>query len=138
MSLTLFGILVISNISYKTENNINYTYLLGVELTYMFYFENLSEIKHNINMIFDFLDDEVFVCIKKYIDIYLDIFYQFSKTNMFNENNISSKYEVKILTKLEELKKQLEKDTDYLELSDLIVKQLKLNQLEFENSNEEK
>lgn len=138
LSLTLFGILVINNISYKNENNISYSDLFSVEMPYMFYFENLKEIQHNINMIFDFLDDEVFLGIKKYIDIYLDIFHQFSKTNMFNENNISNKFETKILTKLEELKKQLIDDTIYLELSDLIVKQLKLNQLEFDNSNEEK
>lgn len=138
LSLTLFGILIISNISYKTENNINYSQLLGAELSLSFYFENLLEIKNNINMVFDFLDDEVFASIKNYIDMYLDIFYQFSTTNMFNDNNISSEFEGKIIAKLDVLHKQLKKDTNYLELSNLMVKQLKLNQLEFDSSNEEK
>jgi hypothetical protein len=138
LSLTLFGILVINNISYKNENNINYSQLLGAELSLSFYFENLLEIKNNINMVFDFLDDEVFASIKNYIDMYLDIFYQFSTTNMFNDNNISNKFESKIIAKLDVFQKQLKKDTNYLELSNFIVKQLKLNQLEFDSSNEEK
>ena len=138
LSLTLFGILVINNISYKNENNINYSQLLGAELSLSFYFENSLEIKNNINMVFDFLDDEVFASIKNYIDMYLDIFYQFSTTNMFNDNNISNKFESKIIAKLDVFQKQLKKDTNYLELSNFIVKQLKLNQLEFDSSNEEK
>lgn len=138
LSLTLFGILIISNISYKTDNNFDYKLLFGVELPYKFYFENLSEVRHNINKFFDFLNEEISESIMKYLNIYLDIFSQFSKTNMFNENNISSEFEGKIISKLEILHKQLKKDTIYLELYDLIVKQLKLNQLEFDNSNEEK
>lgn len=138
LSLTLFGILIISNISYKTENNISYSKLLGAELSFSFYFDNLRDIKNNINMVFDFLDDEVFASIKNYIDLYLDIFYQFSTTNMFNDNNISNKFESKIISELEIFQKHLKKDINYLELSNFIIKQLKLNQLEFESSNEEK